>query len=68
MSPNSSDQPTRKRRTTFMIDEPDMLELEAIASSQRVSLAWVIRDAVKSYLTERAPLFRPSNNQKDHRA
>lgn len=47
-----------KRRTTFMIDEADIAELEIIAQAQRVSLAWVIRDAIKHYLEDRAPLLR----------
>ena len=45
----------RKRRITFMLDEVDIAELEVIALDHRVSLAWVIRDAVKLYLSDRAP-------------
>jgi len=40
-----------KRRVTSMLDEEDICALTAIAQKQRVSLAWVIRDAVRSYLT-----------------
>jgi metal-responsive CopG/Arc/MetJ family transcriptional regulator len=32
-------------------------ELERIALSQRVSLAWVVREAVQSYLVTRRPLL-----------
>lgn len=41
-----------KRRVTAMIDEADISQLEEIAQRQRVSLAWVIRDAVAGYLAE----------------
>ena len=43
-----------KRRITAMIDEADISRLEEIAQRQRVSLAWVIRDAVTEYLAEEA--------------
>jgi hypothetical protein len=56
-----------KRRTTFMIDEADMAELEMIAQAQRVSLAWVIRDAIKRYLGDRAPLLRPPSSSQTNR-
>lgn len=36
-----------------MLDEQDISDLEAIAKSHRVSLAWVIRDAVSVYLFEK---------------
>ena len=47
----------RTTRTTFTVDAEDMVELEAIASQQRVSVAWVIRDCIKEYLAGRAPLL-----------
>nr|WP_254429886.1 ribbon-helix-helix protein, CopG family [Ruegeria atlantica] len=37
-----------------MIDQADILRLEEIAQRQRVSLAWVIRDAVSGYLAEKS--------------
>lgn len=43
-----------KRRVTAMIDEADISRLEEIAQRQRVSLAWVIRDAVAGYLAEKS--------------
>ncbi len=39
-----------KRRVTAMLEEDDISALMAIARSRRVSLAWVIRDAVRLYL------------------
>jgi len=50
-----------------MIDEADMAELEMIAQAQRVSLAWVIRDAIKQYLGDRAPLLRPPSSSRTNR-
>ncbi len=32
-------------------------ELEQIAKQKKVSLAWVIRDAVETYIKEKYPLF-----------
>lgn len=43
-----------KRRITAMIDQADISRLEEIAQRQRVSLAWVIRDAVTEYLAGEA--------------
>jgi hypothetical protein len=39
-----------KRRVTSMLDKSDIAALEAIAQDRHVSLAWVIRDAVREYL------------------
>lgn len=33
-------------------------ELERIAEEKRVSVAWVVRDAVETYVEARYPLFR----------
>ncbi len=33
-------------------------ELERIASENKVSVAWVVRDAVEKYVEARYPLFR----------
>lgn len=32
-------------------------ELEQIAEAKKVSVAWVVRDAVEKYVAERYPLF-----------
>jgi predicted transcriptional regulator len=34
-------------------------ELERIASDQRVSLAWVVREAIEQYIKGRWPLLAP---------
>jgi predicted DNA-binding protein len=37
---------------------PDVYEiLERIAQEQKVSTAWVVREAAEKYISERAPLF-----------
>lgn len=33
------------------------VELERIAGQKKVSVAWVVRDAVEKYITEQYPLF-----------
>ena len=50
MSAQSFDASKGKRRITSMLDKSDIAALESIAQSGRVSLAWVIRDAVRAYL------------------
>ncbi len=43
---------------------PDVYEgLEDIAKQKKVSLAWVVREAVEQYLTEKWPLFRTERGQ-----
>ena len=39
-------------------DAADYEDLRKIAGEKRVSLAWVVRDAVAAYLYRRSPLFR----------
>lgn len=45
-------------RTTVTIPSSDYAEIERIAEKKKVSVAWVIRDAVDTYLTKKDPLFR----------
>jgi metal-responsive CopG/Arc/MetJ family transcriptional regulator len=47
----------RTVRASVSFPEDQYAELERIAQSQRVSLAWVVRDAVQSYLVQRWPLL-----------
>lgn len=44
-------------RATISFPELQYMELERIAHEQRVSLAWVVRDAVQEYLNTRWPLL-----------
>jgi hypothetical protein len=45
-------------RTTVSIPPEDYKELERIALNNKVSVAWVVREAVSHYLAEQAPLLR----------
>ena len=47
----------RTVRASVSFPEDQYAELERIAQEQRVSLAWVVRDAVQTYLVQRWPLF-----------
>ena len=51
----------RTVRASVSFPEDQYAELERIALEQRVSLAWVVRDAVQSYLVTRWPLFESRN-------
>lgn len=46
----------RTVRASVSLPEDQYSELERIALNQRVSLAWVVRDAVRTYLIQRSPL------------
>ena len=46
------------RRVSVSFDAADYEELQKIAAEKRVSLAWVVRDAVAAYIFRRGPLFR----------
>lgn len=47
----------RTVRASVSFPEDQYSELERIAEQRRVSLAWVVRDAVQTYLVTRWPLF-----------
>lgn len=51
--------PDRAVRLSVSIKPADYAELEAVAREKSVSVAWVIRQAVNVYLSQRSPLFRP---------
>ena len=44
-------------RVSISFDAADYAQLKGIARDKRVSTAWVVREAVASYLDDRAPLF-----------
>ena len=50
----------RSVRTTVSIPANDYEQLERLAEQKRVSVAWVVREAVDKYLTAESPLFRES--------
>lgn len=45
-------------RTSVSLPRSLYSEVERIAGKNKVSIAWVIRDAVEKYVAEEAPLFR----------
>lgn len=47
----------RTIRASVSFPEDQYSELERIANQQRVSLAWVVREAVQTYLVTRWPLL-----------
>jgi metal-responsive CopG/Arc/MetJ family transcriptional regulator len=54
-NPNDS-----RRMTRASVSFPTAVyeELERLAESKKVSLAWVVREAAEKYLSEQWPLFR----------
>ena len=50
----------RTVRASVSFPEQHYLELERIAERQKVSMAWVVRDAVEQYLKARWPLLENS--------
>lgn len=51
---------TVRASVSFPEDQYEALEL--IAHQQRVSVAWVVRDAVETYLVTRGPLLEQADN------
>jgi len=49
-------------RASVSFPEDQYAELERIALDQRVSLAWVVREAVQSYLVTRWPLLEGADS------
>jgi hypothetical protein len=45
-------------RTSVTISKSEYRELEKLASEKRVSIAWVVRDAVEKYLVSQASTRR----------
>ena len=48
----------RTVRSSVSFPEDQYAELERIALEQRVSLAWVVREAVQAYLVQRKSLLQ----------
>lgn len=45
-------------RLSITIPVEDYADIKTTATRQRVSIAWVVRDAIHQYLRNQAPLFR----------
>jgi len=50
-------------RASISFPETHYAQLERIAQNQRVSLAWVVREAVQSYIAGRWPLLENSPHE-----
>lgn len=55
---NHSPQKNTTKRLSISLPAQDHELLERIASDKKVSLSWVVRDAVRVYLDEDAPLLK----------
>ena len=55
---SSTKEVKKSTRTTITVPAEDYEELERIAEKKKVSVAWVVREAVHRFLTAEAPLFR----------
>ena len=51
-------------RMSVSVEAVDYAELKDVAKEKRVSIAWVVRDAVATYLDARAPLFARKRRDK----
>ena len=57
--PKVADKRARKSvRTTVSVPSENYAELETLADQKKVSVAWVIRDAIDLYLQAESLLFR----------
>ena len=60
MSPTTSQDATTSCRTTVTIPREDHEFLLSLAASKHVSLAWMVREAIRAYLDQHTPLFSRS--------
>ena len=58
------DAPERTVRASISFPEQQYQFLEKIAEENKVSLAWVVRDAIDSYLKSKRPLLPQGVNAK----
>ena len=59
-----TDAPERTVRASISFPEQQYQVLEKIAAENKVSLAWVVRDAIDSYLKSKWPLLPQGANAK----
>ena len=52
-------------RTSISFPRALYSDLERIAASKKVSLAWVVREAVEKYVADQWPLFASVKNEKE---
>ena len=62
---NESGAHERTVRASISFPEEQYQVLEKIAAENKVSLAWVVRDAIDGYLKSRWPLLPQNTNAED---
>jgi len=60
MKPAKRGRLARPVRVSVSFRRSDYVEVEAMAVQKRVSIAWVIREAVSTYIAERGGVLRPA--------
>jgi len=65
--PNAKTAQDRTVRASISFPEQQYMVLEQIATEHRVSLAWVVREAVDGYLKSKWPLLSDEDNTKNVR-
>ena len=45
-------------RTSVSVPAEDYKEIERLSQRKKVSVAWIIREAIEKYLNAESPLFR----------
>ena len=58
----------RSVRASISFPEDQYQVLEKIAADNKVSLAWVVRDAIDGYLKSKWPLLAPGAHTKDDKS
>lgn len=64
MANKNAREPKEKKtvRMSVTVAEGDYRDIESIAQRKKVSVAWVIREAVERYLAREFPLFRETES------
>jgi predicted transcriptional regulator len=68
MNPSMTEDSATSCRTTITIPRNDYDLLLSIAEGKHVSLAWMIREAIRTYLDQQTPLFRRAEESKNEQA
>ena len=61
--PNDGRGPDPTVRASITFSKENYTVLESIARAKKVSLAWVVRDAVDRYIADQWPLLQQTGNQ-----
>lgn len=64
MNQSASEDVATSCRTTITLSRTDHELLASLAESRHVSLAWMIREAIRTYLDQQTPLFSQIEKRK----